>query len=160
VTAGCSTTTGFTDSGLQDGTTYYYVVSAQYTGGPDAGGASADSVEANATPRPGVPLPPTGVKAIPGNAQVTLSWNASAGATSYNVKPATITGGRYAIVASQNSATYTDTGLTNGTTYYYVVTAVNSAGESGNSSQVTGTPQVTSTAPPTTLTANATKPGS
>src|SRR5262249_22454146 len=141
VTVGCSATNGFTDSGLADGTTYYYVVSGQYTGGPDAGGASADSVEASAVPLPGIPLPPTGVKAIPGNTQITLSWNASAGASSYHVKRATVTGGPYTIVASQNSTSYTDTGLTNGAAYYYVVTAVNSAGESGNSSQVTATPQ-------------------
>ena len=160
VTVGCSTTTSYTDSGLQAGTTYYYVVSAQYTGGPDAGGASADSVEANATPLSGAPLAPTGLKATPGNAQVALSWNASSGATTYNVKRATVSGGPYTVVASSTSISYTDTGLTNGTTYYYVVTAVNSVGESGNSSQVSATPQATSTAPPTVLKANATKPGS
>jgi fibronectin type 3 domain-containing protein len=69
-------------------------------------------------------------------------------------------GGPYTIVASATSTNYTNTGLTNGTTYYYVVTAVNSAGESGNSFQVSATPQATSAAPPTNLTANATKPGS
>jgi len=160
VTVGCSTTTSYTDSGLQAGTTYYYVVSAQYTEGPDAGGASADSVEANATPLSGAPLAPTDLKATPGNAQVALSWNASSGATTYNVKRATVSGGPYTVVASSTSISYTDIGLTNGTTYYYVVTAVNSVGESGNSSQVSATPQATSTAPPTVLKANATKPGS
>jgi len=160
VAVGCPTTTSFTNSGLQAGTTYYYVVSAQYTGGPDAGGASADSVEANATPLPGVPLPPTGLTATSGNAQVALSWTASSGATTYNVKRATVNGGPYTVVASPTSTSYTNTGLTNGTTYYYVVTAVNSAGESGNSSQASATPQATSTAPPTMLKANDTKPGS
>jgi fibronectin type 3 domain-containing protein len=160
VTVGCSTTTSYTDGGLQAGTTYYYVVSAQYTGGPDAGGASANSSEANATPQLVVPLPPSGVKATPGNTQVALSWNASSGATRYTVKRATVSGGAYTVIASQTSTNYTDTGLTNGTTYYYVVTASNSAGESGNSSEVSATPQATSTAAPTNLTANATKPGS
>src|SRR5262249_62352878 len=51
VSVGCPTTTSFTNTNLQNGTTYYYVVAAQYTGGPDAGGASADSVEASVTPQ-------------------------------------------------------------------------------------------------------------
>jgi cellulose 1,4-beta-cellobiosidase len=160
VTVGCSTTTSYTDSGLQAGTTYYYVVSAQYIGGPDAGGASADSIEANATTRLAAPQPPSGLKATAGNTQVSLRWNASAGAASYNVKRGTASGGPYTIVASLSSTSFTDIGLTNGTTYYYVVTAVNSAGESGNSSEVNATPQAVSTAPPTALSANATKPGS
>ena len=155
MTVGCSTTTSYTDSSVQAGTTYYYVVSAQYTGGPNAGGASADSIEANATTQQAGPLPPTGLKATAGNTQVALSWNASSGATSYNVKRATVSGGPYTMVASLNSTNYTDTGLTNGTTYYYVVTAVNSAGQSGNSSEVSATPQGAGPLPPTGLTATA-----
>jgi fibronectin type 3 domain-containing protein len=141
VTVGCPTTASYTDTGLQNGTTYYYVVSGVYTGGPDAGGASADSAEASATPQ-GPPPPPTGLTATPGNTQVTLSWNASSGATSYNIKRATVSGGPYTTVnpSSISTTSYTNTGLTNGTTYYYVVTAVNSAGESGNSSEVSTTP--------------------
>jgi cellulose 1,4-beta-cellobiosidase len=160
VSVACPTATSYTDTGLGNGTTYYYVVSAVYTGGPDAGGASVDSSEASATPQPVPPQPPTGLKATPGNAQVALSWNASSGASSYHVKRATVAGGPYTTVTSPISTSYTDTGLTNGTTYYYVVTAVNAAGESGNSSEVSATPQATSLAPPTGLTANATKPGS
>ena len=58
-----------------------------------------------------------------------MSWNASAGATSYNVKRATVCGGPYTtVVASPTTTSYTDTGLTNGTTYYYVVSAVNCGG--------------------------------
>src|SRR5215469_6195130 len=75
-----------------------------------------------------------------GNGQVVLSWSASSGATSYNVKRSTTNGGPYNTIASPTTASYTDTGLTNGTTYYYVVSAVNSAGESANSSQVSATP--------------------
>lgn len=83
---------------------------------------------------------PTNLTAAAGNQQVVLTWNPSAGATSYRVKRATANGGPYTIIASPTSTNYTDTGLTNGTTYYYVVTAVNSGGESGNSNQASATP--------------------
>lgn len=90
---------------------------------------------------PDVPAAPAGLTATAGNAKVELSWTASSGATSYNVKRATTSGGPYTTVAAGVAATsYTNTGLTNGTTYYYVVSAVNSAGESANSAQVAATP--------------------
>jgi fibronectin type 3 domain-containing protein len=92
--------------------------------------------------------------ATAGNAQVALSWSGSTGATSYNVKRSTTSGGPYTTVASPTATSYTDTGLTNGTTYYYVVTAVNSAGESGNSNQASATP-TTPPAAPTSLVATA-----
>jgi hypothetical protein len=79
--------------------------------------------------------------ATAGNAQVGLSWSASSGATSYNVKRSTTNGGPYTTIASPTTTGYTDTGLTNGTTYYYVVSAVNTAGQSANSSQVSATPK-------------------
>src|SRR6202142_4150248 len=85
------------------------------------------------------PTPP-GLSAIPGNAQVSLMWSASSGATSYHVKRATTSGGPYTQVAVPTSTSYTDTSLTNGTTYYYVVSALDSAGESGNSAQVGALP--------------------
>ncbi|HKI12171.1 MAG TPA: glycoside hydrolase family 44 protein [Candidatus Acidoferrum sp.] len=86
------------------------------------------------------PIAPAGLQATAGNAQISLTWNASSGATSYNVKRSTTNGGPYTTVASPTTASYTNTGLTNGTPYYYVVTAVNSAGESNPSAQATATP--------------------
>jgi hypothetical protein len=86
------------------------------------------------------PAAPAGLQATAGNAQISLTWNASSGATSYNVKRSTTNGGPYTTIASPTTASYTDTGLANGTPYYYVVTAVNSAGESNPSSQATATP--------------------
>ena len=89
------------------------------------------------------PAAPTALTAAAGNAQVGLGWTGSAGATSYNVKRGTATGGPYAAVASNVTATtYTDTGVTNGTTYYYVVTAVGTGGESANSNEANATPAV------------------
>lgn len=155
----CPSSTSYVDTGLNDGTTYFYVVSAAYTGGPDSGGESADSSQASATPQAPIPSPPTGLTATPGNAQVTLGWNPSAGATSYSVKRATVPGGPYTVVGSPTSSSFTDTGLTNGTTYFYVVSAVNASGASGNSSEVSATPQSTAPAPPTGLSVNPNKPG-
>ena len=159
-TVACATTTSYTDTGLTGGTTYYYVVSAAYSAGPNAGGESADSSEASATPQGlATPSAPAVLTATPGNGQVALSWSASSGATSYNVKRATVSGGPYTTIASPSSTSYTNSGLTNGTTYYYVVSAVNSAGESGNSSQVSATPQPpAAAAAPTNLTASSGPP--
>jgi hypothetical protein len=86
------------------------------------------------------PAAPTGLAATAGNMQVALTWSASSGATSYNVKRGTANGGPYPTVVPATTTSYTDTTVTNGTTYYYVVSAVNSGGESANSSQVSATP--------------------
>ena len=125
----------YTDTGLTNGTTYYYVVSAV-----NAAGESANTSQVSATPQLAIPPAPTNLTAAAGNGQVGLSWSGSSGATSYNVKRSTTNGGPYTTIASPATASYTDTGLTNGTTYYYVVSAVNGAGESANSSQVSATP--------------------
>ena len=154
----CPAGTSYPDIGLTDGIPYYYVVSAAFSGNPNAGGESADSIEASATPQaPSPPSPPTGLAATPGSGQVALAWNPSSGATSYRVKRATVSGGPYGLIASPTSPGYTDTSVTNGTTYYYVVSAVNAAGESNNSSQVSATPQAPLPSPPTGLAAT---PGS
>jgi fibronectin type 3 domain-containing protein len=130
-------TTSFTDTGLTNGTTYFYVVSAV-----NATGESANSSQAGATPvapsQP--PAVPTGLTAAGGNAQVLITWSVSAGATSYHAKRSTTSGGPYTQVAAPSAANFTDTGLTNGTTYFYVVSALNSIGESANSAQASATP--------------------
>ena len=92
------------------------------------------------------PSQPTGLSAIASNAQVALSWSASSGAVSYNVKRSTVNGGPYTTIASLiTNTTYTDNTVTNGSTYYYVVSALNSGGESSNSSQVSAMPVVSVT---------------
>jgi hypothetical protein len=97
-----------------------------------------------------VPAIPTNLAATSANAQASLTWSASTGATSYHVKRATTSGGPYTQVGAPASTSYTDTSLTNGTTYYYVVSAVDSAGESANSSQVSATPATPVNNPPPT----------
>ena len=106
------------------------------------------NVTVTVTPSPTLPPAPTGLTATGGNQQVSLNWTASASATSYTVFGATTNGGPYSQIASGITATsYLNTGLTNGTTYYYVVTAVNSTGSSGNSNQASATPQLSLPAP-------------
>jgi hypothetical protein len=90
------------------------------------------------------PAAPTGLAAIAGDAQVALSWNASATATHYHVKRST-TGGGYVTIATNASLTFANTGLANGTLYYFVVSAVNASGEGVNSAEVSARP--TSAAP-------------
>ena len=89
-----------------------------------------------------VPSAPTGVTATGGDAQVTISWSAVSGASSYNIYWSTNSGVTTAngtrITAAPNP--YVQTGLTNGTPCYYLVTAVNSVGESAPSGVVSATP--------------------
>jgi len=92
---------------------------------------------------------PTGLTATAGNQQVSLSWNAVPGATSYNVKCSTTNGGPYVAIASPTTTGYTNTGLVNGTTCYYVVSQVNAVGESTNSTQVSATPACSAPPAPT-----------
>jgi fibronectin type 3 domain-containing protein len=150
------TSTSYTDTGLTNGVKYFYVVSAV-----NSGGESANSAEVSATPVAPViaPATPTGLQATGGNAQVSLSWNASAGTASYNVKRSTTNGGPYGTaVASPTLTNYTDTSVTNGTTYYYVVSAVNAAGQSPNSAQASATPAAVTANVTITINPGQTKP--
>ena len=93
------------------------------------------------------PTAPTGLTATVASGTVNLAWNAAGGATSYVVKTATVSGGPYLTMATVPGATpaYTATGLTNGKTYYFVVSGANQGGSSPNSAQLTATPII----PPT-----------
>ncbi len=88
-----------------------------------------------------VPAAPVALLAAPGAYAVPLRWQPSFGATSYAIRRATSSGGTYSTIASGiAAASYTDTTVANGTTYYYVVTATNSAGTSANSPEDSATP--------------------
>lgn len=85
--------------------------------------------------------PPGGLTAIPGtNGTVQLSWNPSAGATNYTLWQSLVSGSAYDPVGATAGTNFTVTGLTNGTTYYFVVSAVGTVNESPNSSQVSAMP--------------------
>ncbi len=83
---------------------------------------------------------PTGLSATAGNAQVILSWSQAGGATRYNVQSSTNQGGPYSTIAMPMTTSYTNTGLVNGTTYYYVVSATDGINVSSNSIEVSATP--------------------
>ncbi len=89
------------------------------------------------------PSVPTGVTATAGDGQATISWSSVTGATSYNIYWSTTSGVTKTNGTKITGATspYSHTGLTNGTTYYYVVTAENSYGESSESSEVSAIPR-------------------
>jgi fibronectin type 3 domain-containing protein len=143
------TATGYSDNAVVNGTTYYYVLSAVNTSGE-----SSNSSIVSATPQSSVPAAPTGLIASASSERVTLAWTASSGATSYNVKRAASASGPFNTIAAGVTATgYSDTAVVNGTTYYYVVSAVNAGGESPNSIVVSATPRATTTTvlPPTEL---------
>ncbi len=127
-------TASFVDTHLIDGTEYFYVVSAS-----NDLGRGPNSIERPATPIAApTMLPPTA-----GDRQISLQWTTVTGATGYKVKRATSRTGTYAqiavVTAPQTSCP--DTGVINGTTYYYVVSGTNDSGESQDSNQVAATPQ-------------------
>jgi len=146
-------------TGLADATTYFYILTAVNSAGESTASVqvAATTLPANAPP-PTVPAAPTGVTATGGDNQTTVSWPAVTGATSYNVYWSTssgvntTTGTRIAGVSSP----FVHTGRNASTAYFYVVTAVNSAGESGPSVQVSATtnaPTATVPAAPTGVSA-------
>jgi fibronectin type 3 domain-containing protein len=93
------------------------------------------------TTAPAKPGAPSGLSATGGNAKVSLSWTAASGATSYQLSRSTTNNGPYTAVGSAVTTTSgSDSTVTNGKTYYYVVTATNSAGVSPNSNQASATP--------------------
>jgi len=111
----------------------------------NANGESAESIEVSVTPS--ASPPPTalpGLLQFEGAAEVEISWSAVSGATSYNIYWSTTSGFNKSNGTKITGITspYSHTGLTIGTTYYYIVTAVNSFGESGASSQVSAIPEM------------------
>ncbi len=95
------------------------------------------AISGAATPA-GVPSAPI-VTATPGNAQVALSWTATG--STYDVYRSTTAGTGHVLIADDlGTAGFTDTGLTNGTAYYYYVIASNDAGSSPASAEVSATP--------------------
>ena len=126
------TPTTFTDTGLNVGNTYYYQISAVNAAGVSAGGA------VTVVPPP---LAPISLSAFPGNAQVVLSWTAVPGATGYYLYRGTESlNETNTVLVNYSGTSYTNTGLINGTLYFYVVSSTNSSGESPYSPEASATP--------------------
>ena len=87
-----------------------------------------------------VPSAPVGLTATAGVEQVTLNWQASSNAASYNIGRSTVNGGPYTTVGNTSRTNFTDVDLAGRTTYYYVVTAVTAGSLSANSAQVSAIP--------------------
>jgi len=99
---------------------------------------------------PPAPVPPTNLVAIAGNNRITLNWddNTQPGFKEFRVKRSGTTGGPYAQIGTTGNSLFTDTGVTNGATCYYVVTTVNIDDvESAPSIEVSGTPEPTAEPP-------------
>ncbi|HYL01534.1 MAG TPA: protease pro-enzyme activation domain-containing protein [Steroidobacteraceae bacterium] len=126
--------TSTTVSGLQPAQTYYFTIAAQA-----ALGTSAQSGEVRATT---VPAAPTGLTAAAGNASATLSWTAASGATGYNIYQGTSAGGEGAtpVQSGVSGVTATVSSLTNGTTYFFTVAAIDAGGASAPSNEAQATP--------------------
>ena len=124
----------YTKTGLDNGTLYYFKIAAT-----NSVGVGAYSVVTNATPNPKIPPAPTLLKVTPDNAKVTLTWTACLDASGYNVKRST-TRGTETNIGTTAGTNYVDLAVVNGMTYYYVVSATNSAGESANSTELSAMP--------------------
>src|SRR5262249_30342983 len=128
--ASLGTGTSWNESGLANGTTYWYQVSAV-----NSVGEGSRSYEATATPAAPLSVPgaPSFAFVAGGNGTVNLSWNApssngGSAVTGYRVYRGTYSGGETVLTTLGNVASWSDTGVTNGTTYYYQVSALNSVG--------------------------------
>ncbi|TMF32017.1 MAG: fibronectin type III domain-containing protein, partial [Chloroflexi bacterium] len=97
------------------------------------------AITTNGTP-PTAPAPPTGVNASAvDTSHITISWTASAGATSYKVQRSPDGSSGWAQVGTSSATSFTDSGLTPSTTYFYRVIAGNSIGDSAPSTVASAT---------------------
>jgi fibronectin type 3 domain-containing protein len=149
--------TGYTDTGVTNGTTYYYKVAAVNSVGT---GSLSNELSAKPQSTATVPGAPTLTSATAGNASVALAWSAPASnggsaITGYRIYRSTASETLYTSVGLVTG--YTDTGVTNGTTYYYKVAAVNAIGMGSLSNELSAKPQSVPSAP-LNVAANANKP--
>jgi|GEM_PF-1514250 len=120
-----------TITGLTNGSIYYVLVQAK-----NSGGASVSSTEVKVKP-----VASFTVSASAGIGNTTLTWSTVTGADSYTIRYGT-TSGTYDTTLSNQTSPKTITGLTSGTTYYFVVDATNSVNGSSTSAEVSATPLV------------------
>ncbi len=125
----------YTEQAIADTNTYRYV---RYYG-PSGGNCNVAEIEFYGGQYI-IPAPPTGLVPASGDQQVSLSWNPIADASSYKLKTSLNSGGPFSLIAHTSNTNFVDLGLTNGTTYHYVVSAVGSGGDSNNSAETNAIP--------------------
>jgi hypothetical protein len=122
-------------------TTEYYASTSQFNWRTRIGSFKFPTCGSTGPTVPGAPS----LSASAGNAVVNLTWTApsdgGSAITSYKVYRGTVSGGETLLTTLGNVTSYSDTAVTNGTTYYYRVSAVNAVGEGAQSNEVSATPQ-------------------
>jgi parallel beta-helix repeat protein len=131
----------YNDTTVTNGVTYYYYIIAK-----NSEGTGPESEEINGTPV-SVPGTSTNINANPGNGFVHLTWNApssdgGSAITNYRIYRGTTSGDLTLLAEIGNILTYNDTTVTNGVTYYFMITSVNSIGEAPQSSEISVAPFV------------------
>ena len=149
---GNGSVTSLTITGLTNGLSYYFIVTAT-----NSIGESVASTAVSATLATVAPDAPTDVETAPGNTKVTVSWTAPSDTGGADITDYTVYWGTEAAVTTDTTTkkstgngsvtSLTITGLTNGTMYYFIVTATNSIGESVASTAVSATPATVPEAP-------------
>ncbi len=134
------TTSPITVTGLTNGQAYTFTVIATNSVGPSAPSAASAPV----TPAT-VPGSPTGVSAVAGDAQATVSFTAPVSTGGSSIISYTVTSNPDDISVTNSSSPITITGLTNGQAYTFTVIATNAIGDS--TSSVASSP-VTPSPPP------------
>ena len=154
VLIGTTVTLNYTDTGMLGGRTYYYIVKANSEIGE---GLSSNEVQAYPL---SVPTAPIQLRALAGAGQIEIIWNASINnggkpIDSYNIYRSTTNNTGFTLIGVSTGLTYTDAGLINGQTYYYIVRAKNNLGESVDSQIVSAMPEAVTTSTTTTTTSPA-----
>lgn len=126
------TLNSFTDPAPVPEVNNYYVITA-FTG--DMESANSNVVFANVPP--GIPSRPVVTNQ---SDRISLQWDAANGASSYKVKRGTVSGGPYTTVATVSTTSYTDTNVTSGNPYFYVLSSLGATKESANSLEAFGSP--------------------
>jgi hypothetical protein len=154
ITTTAANATTFSDTGLSPVTTYYYRIRSK-----NAGGSSAYTSEAAATTPVAPPAAPTGLTtAVASSTVISLSWtDASSTETGFEVERSTTSGSGFALISTTaaNATSFSDTGLSPTTTYYYRVRSMNAGGASAYTSEATATTEATPPTTPTGLLVNA-----
>ena len=122
----------FSDNVPDAETVYYYKIYAvNFFGKSEAAELRVSSLSVTL---PGVPF---GIKSDPGPEMISIHWDPVLEAEAYNVKRSETSGGPYVIIASNvTGPVYLDNNVTSGKDYFYVISAVNTVGESDNSTEI------------------------